>query len=305
MPFLPALIGAGAGLFGGLINSLSARRQNRESMRFSERMYDRQYQDNIAFWNMQNEYNSPQAQMQRYQAAGLNPNLIYGQGSPGNAGQISTPDVQPAQFRTPEWGNAVSSAGLTYMNAIYDLDIKQAQVDNLKAQNSVIQQDALLRAQQVNSSILGQERTAFDLDFARDLRDINAQVRSETLRQMKNTTDIAIREDARRAALTSSSLQEAAQRMLNMTEQRLNMQVDRTRTSEDVKRIQAERARIRESIELMKRDGTLKDLDIKLRRAGINPQDPMWARIVGQTLDKVVTEGPGWFGRAWDWLKGR
>lgn len=31
-----------------------------------------------------NEYNSPKSQMARYTDAGLNPNLIYGQGTPGN-----------------------------------------------------------------------------------------------------------------------------------------------------------------------------------------------------------------------------
>lgn len=31
-----------------------------------------------------NKYNSPESQMKRYQQAGLNPNLIYGQGTPGN-----------------------------------------------------------------------------------------------------------------------------------------------------------------------------------------------------------------------------
>lgn len=34
---------------------------------------------NLELWKLQNEYNSPAAQMARYQDAGLNPNLIYGQ----------------------------------------------------------------------------------------------------------------------------------------------------------------------------------------------------------------------------------
>lgn len=44
-----------------------------------------QNQYNIDMWRMNNEYNSPQAQMQRYEEAGLNPNLIYSQGNPGNS----------------------------------------------------------------------------------------------------------------------------------------------------------------------------------------------------------------------------
>lgn len=38
-----------------------------------------QQKQNIKLWNMQNEYNNPKAQMQRYIDAGLNPNLIYSQ----------------------------------------------------------------------------------------------------------------------------------------------------------------------------------------------------------------------------------
>lgn len=34
---------------------------------------------NLELWNLTNQYNSPEAQMARYQQAGLNPNLIYGQ----------------------------------------------------------------------------------------------------------------------------------------------------------------------------------------------------------------------------------
>lgn len=41
-----------------------------------------------------NQYNSPHEQMLRYAEAGLNPNLIYGQGSPGN-------QSQPVQYDVP------------------------------------------------------------------------------------------------------------------------------------------------------------------------------------------------------------
>lgn len=54
------------------------------------------YQNDLALqnWNRENAYNSPEAQMQRYLAAGLNPNLVYGAGaSSGNAGNIGTPSV--------------------------------------------------------------------------------------------------------------------------------------------------------------------------------------------------------------------
>lgn len=61
--------------------------------KYNKELADVQNQYNLDMWNRQNEYNSPQAQMQRFQEAGLNPNLIYGQGTSGNA---SSPAVQVA-----------------------------------------------------------------------------------------------------------------------------------------------------------------------------------------------------------------
>lgn len=278
-PLALAAIGAGTQFLGGAQNAAATAQQNRDSQQFSYEMYKKQYADNVAFWNMQNEYNSPQAQMKRFQDAGLNPHLIYGQGNSGNAGPISTPDVQSPQFRTPEWGNAISGAGLGFVNAIYDLDIKQAQLENLRAQNTVIKQEALLKANQTETGV-------FKLGFETEHRDISSDARKEQLRQLKTSTDISINEDARKAALNSSSIAEAAERMLTMREQRVNTVMDRDR-------LRAETARIRENIELMKRDGTLKDLEIGLREQGINPNDPMWSRIVGQFLTNLISPQSG------------
>lgn len=56
---------------------------------------------NIANWNMANEYNSPANQMKRFEAAGLNPNLMYGQGSPGNASSVPSPSLHNPGFKNP------------------------------------------------------------------------------------------------------------------------------------------------------------------------------------------------------------
>lgn len=44
-----------------------------------------QNQYNLEMWNLNNEYNTPQNQMRRFEEAGLNPGLIYGQINPGNS----------------------------------------------------------------------------------------------------------------------------------------------------------------------------------------------------------------------------
>lgn len=273
MPIPLALLGAGTSAAGGLLNSFSQAQQNRDSQIFSKQLYERQYRDNIAFWNMQNEYNSPQAQMKRFQDAGLNPHLIYSQGNPGNAGSISTPDVQSPQFRSPEWGGAVQAGGLTYLNNIYDLDIKQAQAENLRAQNTVIHQDALLKMAQTASTLTGEEKSRYFLDFERDLAEVSAEARREQLRQLKTNIDLSINEDARKAALNASNVSEAASRMESMA-------LSRAQTK-------AETTRIRELTNSARYDNILKDLEIGLRKQGINPQDPMWARVVGRVLNDI------------------
>jgi hypothetical protein len=60
----------------------------------------------LNMWNLANEYNSPANQMSRFKDAGLNPNLMYGQGSPGNAQghpQAFRPEVRSelANFQLP------------------------------------------------------------------------------------------------------------------------------------------------------------------------------------------------------------
>lgn len=88
---LPAAIAAGT----LAVNYLSARKQAKENRKFAE------YQNlvNSQMLDKANEYNTPQSQMARYQTAGLNPNLIYGQGTPGNQSSAQT----SADFKPAEW----------------------------------------------------------------------------------------------------------------------------------------------------------------------------------------------------------
>lgn len=285
---LPAIIGGASALFGGAVDAFSTGVQNRRSREFSREMYERTKQDNLAFWHLQNQYNSPAAQMQRFKDAGLNPALIYGQGSSGQAGQIPTPDVQNVQFRTPEWGNAISSAGLTYMNAIYDFDIKQAQTDLLKAQAANVVEETLLRAAQADETRTQEEQRRFDLNRAKDLRDIDFGYRKEQLRQLRVSTDLSIQRAALDAARTASSVQEAAQRIKESVERTKNTIL--------------ERRRITSAIDLMQKSGELRQMDIDLRKQGINPNDPMWARMVGKLLENLISE-PGKESKSiWDYL---
>jgi hypothetical protein len=255
-------------------NASDTAMQNAKSQRFSEKMYEKQKFDARVNWGLQNEYNSPANQMKRFQEAGLNPNLIYGQGNPGNSGNIPLADAQTPSFTPTRSGDGFRGAGAGVMNGIYDIQQKKLVNDNLRDQNSVILQDALLKKAQTDAVIAGTDTSRFKLGFESDLRGISAQTRGEQLRQLQITNDVAIDENARRALMNATSIQEAGQRMLNMEQQRGTGLI--------------EQQRMRTNIQGMIKDNTLKDMDIQLRKLGIMPGDPMWSRIAGRLLSGAI-----------------
>lgn len=91
---LAALIGSGMSLLGGIgssaIQAGQSRRNLARTIKARKRMAAMEFKRNKKMWKMMNAYNTPLMQMQRFKEAGLNPNLIYGQGTPGNVGSYPT-----------------------------------------------------------------------------------------------------------------------------------------------------------------------------------------------------------------------
>tara|TARA_B100000902_G_C26967455_1_gene743558 strand:+ start:48 stop:749 length:702 start_codon:yes stop_codon:yes gene_type:complete len=124
---LTAGIGAAGSVLSSVIGNIGAKKREANARKA-----------NVEFWKMQNQYNTPKAQMRRLKDAGLNPNLIYGS-SPanagGNAGDISPAKAAPYTFDNPinsvvqmglaplqggkilaETANTIKKAGLTDLN---------------------------------------------------------------------------------------------------------------------------------------------------------------------------------------------
>lgn len=134
-----ALIGAGSQLSGGIFGYIGQRKQNKTNLQLAKEARDH----DVRMWQMQNEYNTPAMQMQRLKEAGLNPNLMYGQGNTGNA---SSPQKAPI----PEVGNELSSlAQMSFapvLSMYQDWRVKNAQIENLKANADATRQNATLTA---------------------------------------------------------------------------------------------------------------------------------------------------------------
>lgn len=123
------LISGGFGILGNSIQYM-----------FNRRLAEQQNTYNIDMWKMQNEYNSPSAQMARFSAAGLNPNLIYGQGSAGNATsapQMVVPEAPDVDKTAQELAKAFNIQNLmlgyeTIRKAKADADIARTNAENAK-----------------------------------------------------------------------------------------------------------------------------------------------------------------------------
>lgn len=114
---LPAAIAAGQ-LITGLIG------QNRQN-KYEKGLARYQAEMNEKYLAAQNAYNTPQQQMSRFQQAGLNPNLIYGQGNPGNQSE----SLKYPQQRSVDQTQALNAIGPNFMNAM----MTQSQVQAIDA----------------------------------------------------------------------------------------------------------------------------------------------------------------------------
>lgn len=68
-----------------------------ENQKYLDAVWEKEKAYNTELWNKQNEYNTPQAQMARLEAAGLNKNLMYGQGTTGNAAIIHSAEKKVSE----------------------------------------------------------------------------------------------------------------------------------------------------------------------------------------------------------------
>lgn len=108
--------GGVAALLGGFydttISSQTARKNTDKTIEAQRAEAEKAYQRQVEMWHMQNAYNSPAEQMKRFGAAGLNPHLIYGQGSTGNASKFPEYQAPNLQYRyeAPAYGAASANA---------------------------------------------------------------------------------------------------------------------------------------------------------------------------------------------------
>lgn len=132
--------------------------EDKSSYKYTKRLMNFQNDLNKENWALQNAYNTPKAQMERFASAGLNPNLIYGQSNTaGDVGNVST-----SQFHTKGYDQfinlmanaAMADAQLRQIDA--DIAFKGVQSDNVKANTQLVEKKQL--TEEFNQAIMQTEK---------------------------------------------------------------------------------------------------------------------------------------------------
>lgn len=184
---------------GGMIyNNAQQRRMQQKTIDANKEQARYAYSQEMEMMNRMNDYNNPAAQMQRYKDAGLNPNMIYGSGGGSSGNQTSIPKYNAPTLQY----NMAPVANIPEMINMYqNFQMKQAQINNLKAQNDAIKQNTFTSAAQ--AGMLG----------------VNTEQAKENLRQSQYTNPYQAGIIANNARMSEARLEQEWQRVKLMSQQ--------------------------------------------------------------------------------------
>lgn len=284
-PWLIPAIGAVGNIASNIVGGSSQRKINRDNINFQWDMYGTQRRDALTDMHYQNQYNSPEAQMQRLKAAGLNPNLVYGSGAiqqaaPTRSSGGGSPSSKSYQ---PDFSGVAQS-----LMMMYDIMSTKAKTDNLKAQAELLYEQQKLTREKTTETVsrsrnitADTEKKWQDISITGQLAPYQLEALKASVEKTKADTAFTLHEDERKAALQSSSLAKAVQEVVNMRLQALQTQVGTEEARERIKEI-------RQRLDLMFKDGVIRDYDIQMRRQGMNPGDPGMLRFIKEILAQLL-----------------
>jgi hypothetical protein len=147
---------------GSVVNAVSNGIQNRKDRKFQNEQ-----------WEKTNAYNTPLEQRKRMEAAGFNPNLVYGHGTVANTAQgYNVPDSKPLgidilgdlqKYQNIKSGKAQTAATLLSM-------------ENMKAQNDAIKASTELTNQQANKTAVETDNLSITKNYAAEDRTNNKAI---------------------------------------------------------------------------------------------------------------------------------
>lgn len=128
------------GAIGAIGNFFTGGMSARKQYKYQSKLMDKQNQQQIDFWNMNNKYNTPLAQRARLEQAGYNPDLMVG-GS-GNMFQSQMPSAaSPGSAPNVDYGSFSDNLRFAMQAQVMD-----AQVSKIEHENQLLAEQALTQA---------------------------------------------------------------------------------------------------------------------------------------------------------------
>lgn len=152
-------IAAGTNAAVQLGSSMKSLRKNKKFAQF-------QHDLNMKAWREQAAYNTPEMQMRRLRAAGLNPNLAYGNGTIAN-----TQDTPPPQYQAP---TANFTPGNFDLQRPIELGLQalfqKSQIRQIEQSVATGKAQESLLAAETAVKLIEESQKMFDLGVSKDLR---------------------------------------------------------------------------------------------------------------------------------------
>ena len=351
-------IGAGSSLIGGAATTAMQNSANKEiaqmnnefnekmlnkQMNYNKEMYQQQLGDQWQFyndakqnswdlvenqqgfqremWNKTNEYNSPSAQRERLEAAGLNPYMMLSGGSAGTAQTMSgssgstptgtTPGAQGVNPPTATPYSADYSGIMQGLGGAIDTlmgssrrGVENAQADNLRIEGKYIAGKAMAQILQMKTEAKTKEaRLAMDKlvnGIRMDLMSSQMQVNNQNIAESKARTTLAVTENLMRkqelSFLPQKQKLELASMAADVALKKATGYLTNVKARHEIKKIAETVARtsnITQSTENMKTDNMVQGQNYSFDRDTYNKRK----RIIEETLLEITRRSrpSNWF----------
>ena len=243
----PAIIAAGIGAVAGGAQSAFTGKMNKKSRNFQREMFDKT-----------NAYNSPLEQRKRLEAAGLNPNLVYGSSSGGVAGTASQPSKP--DFNTPEISGIAAPIQKGVMDYYNSKNIQSA-TDVNDAREENIKQDTVNKGIDSVNKAISAASGQIDYKTKKELYSNTIAKAQESLRNLSVNTDYTAAKNSRE------------QQIINDTQNKLKQAISNLKTQGKI----------------LKDEAIMKKIDQEMQsQYGMRPSDPHYYRVIKQVFEGIM-----------------
>lgn len=282
-PLIPVIVAAASAIGQHLLQRRADKKSAQDSLKVNQQLAEYSFNKNQDAIQAQNQYNSPAQQIARYQAAGLNPALMYGPGA--SAGDQSS----VARYETPEYQRRFTALEIPdVIQKSQDFRMRAAQTDNVEADAEYTRQRTINESIETTLREIGvlkgqKELRRFDQDFA--IRNVEKSQREFDLQ--KQSTLFPYQIDAARLGLSrqTQELEKGVQSLIQMKNAQTLQMLEAEQRRKGLSKVDLE-------IEGLRKTNEFKDFQNAWRRQGVTESDNLGFRFLGRMWDSLIKQHP-------------